>query len=334
MRYFITGATGFVGGEIARQLRAAGHDVIALVRSPQKAAVLADLGVQLAEGDITEKDSMRSPMQGVDGVFHTAGWYKLGVKDTSLMERINVEGTRHVLDLMRELGTPKGVYTSTVAVFSDTQGRVFDETYRFDGKHISAYDRTKWQAHYEVAVPAQQAGLPLVIVQPGLVYGPGDTSAMGRARIDYLKRRLPMVPSKTSFCWGHVEDTARGHLLAMERGAPGESYIIAGPRHTFIDSFEIAERITGIPAPPIHPPPWFVRLTAMMTGVVGAVIPLPEAYTAESLRVIAGSTYWASSAKAERELGWQARSLEEGFRQTLPIEMAQAGVRPRTAAAS
>ncbi len=333
MKYFLTGATGFIGGEIARQLRAAGHDVIALVRSPGKAGALSDLGVQLAEGDIAEPQTMRGPMQGVDGVFHAAAWYRIGVRDRSLIDRINVQGTRNVLELVRDLGIPKGVYTSTLAVFSDTGGRVVDETYRFDGEHLSEYDRTKWKAHYEVAVPMQQAGLPLVIVQPGVVYGPADTSAMGQARLDYLTGRLPMVPQQTAFCWGHVEDTARGHLLAMEKGRPRESYILGGPRHTFIESFEIAEAITGIPAPRLHPPPAMLRLMSAIMGVLGAVIPLPEAYSAESLRVIAGSTYWGSSAKAERELGWHARSLEDGFRQTLPIEMQRAGVKPRLPAA-
>ena len=187
MRYFVTGATGFVGGQVARQLIAAGHNVVAPVRTPAKAQDLAALGVDVRQGDVTEKESMREAMRGSDGVFHIAGWYKLGVKDKSEGERINVQGTRNVLELMRELEIPKGVYTSTLAVFSDTHGRMVDETYRYDGPHLSEYDRTKWVAHYEVADPMIEQGLPLVIVQPGLIYGPGDTSSV-RTTLDLLSQ--------------------------------------------------------------------------------------------------------------------------------------------------
>ncbi len=242
MKYFVTGATGFVGGQVARQLVADGHQVIALVRNPAKAKDLADLGVTLATGDVTDKASMRAPMTGVDGVFHIAGWYKIGVRDKSDGQKINVDGTRNVLELMKELGIPKGVYTSTVAVFSDTHGQIPDETYRYDGPHLSEYDRTKWLAHYEVADPMIKAGLPLVIVQPGLVYGPGDTGPMHDPLVQYLQRKLPIAPQKTAFCWGYVDDIARGHLLAMDKGKIGESYIIAGPVCSFIDALTLAEQ--------------------------------------------------------------------------------------------
>ena len=138
MRYFVTGATGFLGGEIVRQLRGAGHDVVALVRTPAKADALRQLGVVLAEGDVTDRASLQSPMTGADGVFHCAAWYKVGI-DAAGAERINVEGTRHVLETMRDLKIAKGVYTSTVAVFSDTEGRLVDESYRHDGPFLSEY---------------------------------------------------------------------------------------------------------------------------------------------------------------------------------------------------
>lgn len=117
MRYFITGATGFVGGAIARQLAAAGHQVTALVRRPAQAHDLARLGIALHPGDITDKESMRTPMTGADGIFHVAGWYKIGSKTPVLGKKINVDGTRNVLELMRELRIPRGVYTSTLLVF-------------------------------------------------------------------------------------------------------------------------------------------------------------------------------------------------------------------------
>ncbi|HQR35307.1 MAG TPA: NAD-dependent epimerase/dehydratase family protein [Blastocatellia bacterium] len=317
MKYFITGATGFIGGRVAQQLVTAGHEVIALVRSISKAQDLAKLGISLVEGDITDKESMRQPMTAVDGVFHIAAWYKIGERDKSIAERINVEGTRNVLELMRELGIPKGVYTSTVAVNSNTDGKVVDERYRFTGQHLSEYDRTKWRAHYEVAVPMIEAGLPLVIVQPGVTYGPGDTSAIAEVLKQYLDGKLPMVPDKTAYCWAHVDDTARGHIQAMEQGKVGESYFLTGPVHSLFDALQIAESITGIKAPRLKAAPGMLLALSSLMSLVEKVIPISGQYSSETLRVSAGATYLGSSVKAERELGFTARSLAEGLTETL-----------------
>src|SRR5687768_4582206 len=136
MKYFVTGATGFVGGVLVQKLREQGYEVHASVRDPNKAKDLEALGVKLFKGDVTDKESMREAMRGVDGVFHVAGWYKIGTKDKRDAERVNVYGTRNVLELMQELNIPKGVYTSTCAINSDTHGQVVNETYHFNGKHL------------------------------------------------------------------------------------------------------------------------------------------------------------------------------------------------------
>ena len=326
MRYFITGATGFIGGELVRILLEEGHHVVAVVRDPAKAHHLSAQGVELHAGDITERDSLRVPMRGADGVFHLAAWYKVGAKDSTMAQRINVEGTRNVLRLMDELEVPKGVYTSTLAVFSDTHGRLVDESYRYRGPHLSEYDRTKWEAHYEVALPMIEKGLPLVVVQPGLVYGPGDTSSVRTTLLQYLQGKLPMVPKRTAFCWGHVEDTAMGHGLAMAKGRPGESYIVAGEPFGLREALELAERITGVKAPRIHPGPGLMRALSGLMKPAAAIFNLPSDYHPESLRVLAGVTYLGSSEKARRELGYNPRPLEQGLRQTLLHEMEGLGM--------
>jgi nucleoside-diphosphate-sugar epimerase len=328
MRYFVTGGTGFIGGRVVRQLVEAGHQVTALARNPARATDLQQLGVTLREGDVTDRASLRGPMEGADGIFHIAGSYRFGWRYRETNHRINVEGTRNVLETMRELAIPRGVYTSTLAINSNTHGRLVDETYRYYGPWVSEYDHSKWQAHYEVAEPLMWQGLPLVIVQPGGVYGPGDTSALGETLREYLRRRLPMVPSEMAFCWGYVDDTAHGHLLAMEKGRVGESYIIAGPPHTLVDVLAAAERITGIPAPRIHPPAALLGGLAPVASLVERVVPLPEMYTAESLRVMGGVTYLGSNEKARRELGFDPRPLEEGLRETLEYEMNRLGIKP------
>jgi nucleoside-diphosphate-sugar epimerase len=329
MKYFITGATGFIGGRLAQQLRAGGHDVIALVRDVQKAKSLQSIGVQIAVGDITDKESLRYPMTGVDGVFHVAGWYKLGQGKTDAGVKINIEGTRNVLETMRDLNIPKGVYTSTLAVNSDTQGKIVDESYRYDGPHISEYDRTKWVAHYEVAEPLVKAGLPLVTAMPGLVYGPGDTSDFHDALLMYLKGQLPMVPQGAAYCWGHIDDIARGHIQAMEQGKPGESYMICGEPHTLVEAFKLAQKVTGIPAPRLHIPPAMMKLTAAFAGAVESFVKLPAAYTSEGLRVSAGVTYLGDNRKAKRELGFDPRPLAEGWRETLLYELRELEIQPR-----
>lgn len=327
--YLLTGATGFIGKRLAEQLISAGHTVIAIVRDPTKAGDLAQMGVMLHKGDVTDKESMRPAMQGCEGVFHVAGWYKLGVKDKTPGYHINVEGTRNVLELMQELKIPKGVYTSTLAVYSNTCGKMVDETYRYNGPFLSEYDRTKWLAHYEVAEPMMAQGLPLVIVQPGLVYGPGDTSSVRISLVQYLQRKLPMVPLGTGLCWSHVEDIARAHIQAMQKGRPGESYNISGPPHTLVDAFDLAERLTGIPAPKLHVSPEMMRLMSGMMGFFEKFLTLPEQYTAENLRVLAGSTYWASDNKARKELGFDPRPLEVGLKEILDHEMALLGIHRR-----
>jgi len=328
-RYFVTGATGFVGAEVAKQLLSRGHSVAVLVRDPAQATLLARLGADVHAGDITAPASLRTPMRGADGVFHIAGWYKTGQpRAAAVAESVNVGGTRHVLTAMRELGIRKGVYTSTLAVNSDTRGAVVDETYRHAGPHLTVYERTKWQAHYEVALPMIAAGLPLVIVQPGAVYGPGDTSALRAVFVAHLRRRLPLVPARTAFCWGHIEDIARAHVEAMERGRPGQSYFIAGPPHTLYEAVTLAARHSGRPAPLAAVPPALLRGAAHLAGAVEALLPLPAALSSETLAVLGGATYLGADDKARRELGFAPRPLGDGLRHLVEHEMRRLGLTP------
>ena len=324
-RYFVTGTTGFVGSHVAAQLRTKGHEVATIVRDPSKADALRAMGVEVHRGDLSESNSMRVPMQGADGVFHIAGWYKLGMRDPKVGTRVNVEGTRNVLALMQQLGIAKCVYTSTLAVHGDTRGRVVDEAHRHDGPWLSQYDRTKHEAHL-VAEQFIRQGLPLVIVQPGVVYGPGDTSGIRELLVRYLRRELPMVPGGATYCWAHVEDIARGHLLAMERGRVGESYHLAGERAALTDTLALAERITGVPAPSFVAPPWLLRGLSRLIAPLAAVFPIEGDFHPETLRAMGGATYLGRADKALRELGWSARPLEDGLRETLLHEMQLLGM--------
>jgi nucleoside-diphosphate-sugar epimerase len=325
-RYLVTGATGFLGAELVKQLVGRGHQVAALVRSPEKAPLLKALGVALYTGDITDRETLRAPMDGVDGVFHVAGWYKIGVRGArDLAHAVNVEGTRNVLETARELNVPRVVYTSTVVVFGDTRGRIADETYYARGPFLTEYAESKWKAHYEIALPMIEQGVPIVIVMPGLIYGPGDTSAVRATLVQLLKNRLLMTPGGVTFSWTYVEDVARGMRQAMDAGRIGESYLLTGPAHTFQEAFALAAEIAGRRPPPFHPPPALMRAAASLAaGLERFDMRLP--FAAETLRMMAGATWVGSSAKAERELGFTARPLAEGWRHTIEHEKRQLGI--------
>src|SRR5690349_21036656 len=199
MRYAVTGGTGFVGGALIRTLRQGGHEVAASVRT--------------VRGDLFDAAALDRLCSAVDGLFHVAGWYKLGTRDPSAGRRVNVEGTEAVLSAAARSHVPRVVYTSTLAVNSDTHGAIVDESYRFTGTHLSAYDRSKAEAH-DVALEFGRRGLPVVVVMPGLVYGPGDTAMTGQLIRDTMRGHRVVVPAAGGVYWGHVDDIAAGHLLA------------------------------------------------------------------------------------------------------------------------
>lgn len=320
MRYAVTGATGFVGGRLVERLRGEGHQVVALVRSPDKAGHLRDLGVELVPGDVTDAASVRESLQGADGLFHVAGWYRVGARDSAPGWQVNVEGTRTVLEQMRVAGTARGVYTSTLAVNSDTRGQVVDESHVFNGRHLSVYDETKAAAH-RIADEQARDGLPLVTVMPGLVYGPGDTSQTGAILRQLLAGKRPLVPAAGAVCWGHIDDIVDGHVRAMDEGKTGGSYMLAGPAHGLAEAMRLAARLAGVRGPLVLPAP-VTTVSKQVMGLLERFLPVPEDFRSETLRA-ATATYLGTSAKAAHELGWSARPLREGLQQTIDAERAR-----------
>ena len=328
MEYFVTGATGLIGTHVVEQLVDDGHDVIAVTRSRSNASHLP-AAVRVVEGDVTDPETLRDPMTGVDGLFHIAAWFYVGPgpREQATAERINVAGTRNVLELMAELDIPKGVYTSTLGVYPLEDWDRIDETVTPECPDAAVYFRTKWEAHYEVAKPMADAGLPLVIVQPGIVYGPGDKS-YGSVRgvfQEYLAGDLSMIPRGHYVPWDHVGDIAAGHRRAMDHGESGETYIIAGEPRDAVDVFACAEEITGVPAPRAVPPKVFGALATVM-GLVERVVTPPEGFEAEALRFFAGGRWPADNTKATEELGLTHRPLEDGLRDYFEWELDQQGL--------
>ena len=312
MRAFVTGATGFLGRRLVERLRARGDEVVALVRSPARAR---ELDAELVAGDLADRDALHEAMRGSDAVFHLAGRYEVGIprSQRGAMFETNVHGTENVLDAAWEAQVPRIVYVSTANAFGNTRGAVVDESYvRAGGDYLSTYDWTKHLAH-EVARERIDRGAPVVIVQPGVVYGPGDHSDIGaqleQARAGTLRvRALSSVGVNAAY----VDDIAEGILLACARGRIGESYVLGGEITTLDAMIDIVARLSGKPAPRLRLPTALVKLAVPLGPLVGKVMK-----TGPNLRELIsasdGVTYWATDAKARAELGYAPRSLEAGL---------------------
>jgi nucleoside-diphosphate-sugar epimerase len=314
----MTGATGFIGGHVARQLRDRGDAVVALVRTPAKAAALREAGCELVEGDLSSEQAIRAGIDGCDAVIHAGAVYDVGIPRSqhAAMREANVHGTERVLDAAVDAGVDRIVYVSTVAIFGDTHGKVVDEDYRRDADFLSEYERTKTRAH-EIAVERIAGGAPIVIVQPGGVYGPNDHSEIGNVIEQVRTGKLPakMFP-EAGFMFCHVEDIAAGIVLALDKGQIGESYVLTGDQGTIGELVDRVAAIAGRKPPRFTMPAAVLRLSAPLGPVIGPLMGFPP-NLGEMIRSSDGVTYWASDAKARRELGFAPRSLDTGLRQTV-----------------
>lgn len=320
MRAFVTGGTGFIGGRLVAGLRERGDEVVALVRSPEKASGLRELGCQLVQGDLGDKDTMRRAMEGCDGAFHVAAIYKVGVPKSQRQAMLdaNVDGTANTLDAAVEAGVPRIIYVSTGNVFGDTHGKVVDESYHRDLSEgfMSTYDEAKYRAH-ELALERISQGAPIVIVQPGGVYGPGDHSELGNAIEMTRKGRMPMIPfAEMRMSFIYVDDVADGIIRAFDRGQVGESYILAGERATMKDLVQTTARLVGRREPTREMPTAIMRASAPLGPVIGPLMGFPPNFR-ELISVSDGVSYWMTDDKARQELGFSPRSLEQGLRDTL-----------------
>jgi nucleoside-diphosphate-sugar epimerase len=323
VKVFLTGATGFIGGELARQLRGRDDDVVCLVRSPEKAARLRELGCELIEGDLGDVAAIRHGLEGCEGAIHAAAMYEVGIPESQrpAMYEANVVGTENVLRAALEAKTPRVVYVSTVGAFGNTHHQIVDESYEHPGEEFTSYyEQTKVEAHRIARRLIDEDGLPCRIVQPGGVYGPGDTSQIGDLLEQFLSGKMPLIPfPDLGICLAHVEDTAAGILLALDEGKPGETYVLAGPPTTMGEAIGVVGRISGRKAPSRAVPVPLMKALTPIGPLVGKMIGQPP-----NLRELISSadnvTFWASNEKAVRELGFAPRGIEEGFRQTLEAD--------------
>lgn len=323
MRVFVTGGTGFIGGEVVRQLRQRGEEVTCLVRSPENAGKLKDLGCELTAGDLGDERAIRAGMEGCDAVIHAAAMYEVGIpaKQRPAMWEANVAGTERVMKVALEAKVPRIVYVSTVGIFGNTHQRVVDESYENpETDFTSYYEETKLEAHKLVKRMIAERDLPAIIVQPGGVYGPGDTSQVADLLEQFFAGKLPLLPfPELGICMTHVEDIAGGILLALDKGKLGETFVISGPATTMREAIDTVARISGRKAPKRALPTGLMKAMIPIGPLVGKVMGQPPNLR-ELISSADGVTFWASYEKAERELGYSPRGMDEGLRQTLEAD--------------
>ena len=312
-RVLVTGASGFVGRALTHRLVARGDDVIVAVRDRRRLMDVADLdGATILENDLLDVRRLTDDLRDLDAVVHAAGRYRVGIAraDRGAMWDANIGTTTRVLDAAEAAGVKRIVYVSTVGIFGDTRGRVVDEGYRRDlgDGFLSWYDETKYGAH-EVAQQRATGGAPVVIVLPSQVYGPGDHSAIGdQIRQAHAGRLRALVLADVGLGFVQVHDLAAGIIAALDRGTPGQSYVLSGPQARLVDVLETAARLGGRSLPGLRMPSALIRALVPLGGVIG------QPGLAEIVASGDGVTYWASSAKAESELGFAPRSIEDGLR--------------------
>jgi nucleoside-diphosphate-sugar epimerase len=259
-------------------------------------------------------------MQGCDAVIHAAAMYEVGIpaKQRPAMWEANVAGTERVMKAALAAKIPRIVYVSTCGVFGNTHQKVVDETYEHPGQEFTSYyEETKLEAHKSVKQMIAEQDLPAIIVQPGGVYGPGDTSQVADLLQEFFAGKLPLMPfPELGICMSHVEDIAGGVVLALDKGRLGEIYVISGPTTTMRGAIEMVASVSGRKAPKRDLPTPLLKALIPIGPLVGKVMGQPPNLR-ELISSGDGVTFWASYEKAERELGYSPRGLEEGLRQTL-----------------
>jgi len=322
-RILITGGTGFIGSRLTTAALATGAAVFVLTRRPDapSARRLALAGARLLLGNITDRTSVRSALEVArpHRLLHNAGWYELGLArgQRRQMRAANVDGVENVLSLAAEMGVGRVVYTSSTTALGDTGGLVVDETFDRQAPPRSWYEATKADAHH-LARRHQEAGEPVIIVAPAQVVGVGDHSPFGAMARLYLRRRLPPIgwAPQGAFTFAHVDDVARGMLLAAERARPGETYFLAGEAMTLKELMAVWRSSQGRAAVRLWLPRWLALGQAALLAPVARALRLPAFLSSEAVR----SSYVSfrySSAKAEAELGAVFRPARQAWEETL-----------------
>jgi dihydroflavonol-4-reductase len=318
-RVLVTGGSGFVGSAVLRALAGGGRRLRALVRSGSPRANFAGVDCEIVEGDMRDQAAMERALAGARHLYHVAADYRLWARDPEDIVRANVEGTRAVMRAALSRGVERIVYTSSVATLRAADAATsVDETSPLDeGQGVGAYKRGKVLAERLVERLVAEQGLPAVIVNPSTPIGPRDIkpTPTGRILVEAASGRIPAFVD-TGLNLVHVDDVARGHVLAMEKGVIGERYILGGQNVSLREMLAEIAALTGrraptlgLPRAPLYPLAWAAEAMGQITGKEPFV-------TRDALRMASHHMFF-TSAKAERDLGYAARPYREALSDAL-----------------
>jgi len=322
MKAFVTGATGFLGSHVARALADQGADLRLLVRPTSDLRNLEGLKAETATGDLRDAASLETAMAGCDTVFHVAADYRLWVRDPEEMYQSNVDGTRAILEAARKNGVRRVVYTSSVATVGFTSSTSNEHPADEDSPvsladMIGPYKRSKFMAE-QVALEAGRSGMQVVTVNPTTPVGEQDVkpTPTGRIVVDFLKRKFPAYVD-TGLNLVDVRECARGHVSALEIGRSGERYILGGENLTLKQLLDTLGKISGLPSPTVKLPYFFALAAGVVDETItGRLLHREPRATIDTVRM-GKKKMFASSGKAERELGWKIVPVESALRRAV-----------------
>jgi len=319
-KIFVSGATGFIGSHLAFHLADKGHTVHALFRSSKKAEILKQKNIILFKGDVCDKSSLEAAMESCEEAYHLGAFARLWDKDPTLCQRINVEGTVNVLDTAVKCGIKKIVVTSTAGVLGPSTSKPIDEKCERTTKFFTPYELSKCEMEKK-ALGYEEKGLLVVLVNPTRVFGPGILSEANSATKivkAYIQGKWRIIPGRGHSIgnYAFIDDIVRGHVLAMEKGLPGERYILGGTNLSFLDFFSVISTVSGQTYKMIRIPAPIMICTAGLVFFFSRLFGKPPKIAPQWVKRYLQN--WAvSSEKAERELGYKVTPIEEGIAKTI-----------------
>ncbi len=319
-KIFVSGATGFIGSNLALHLADKGHIVHALFRSSQKAEILEHKNIHLFQGDICDKSSLESAMVSCVEAYHLGAFARMWDKDRTLCQRVNVEGTLNVLEMAVQCGIEKVVVTSTAGVFGPSSTELVDEQKKRTSNFITPYEKSKFEMEKKALAYAEKR-LSLVLVNPTRVFGPGILSEANSATkiiMAYIQGKWRIIPGRGHSIgnYAYIGDIVEGHILAMEKGLPGERYILGGTNLSFLDFFSVISGVSGKRYRMIRLPAPFLICLSGLVFFFSRLFGIPPRMAPQWIKRYLLN--WAvSSEKAERELGYRITPIEEGIGKTV-----------------
>ena len=318
MKVLVTGATGFIGGNLARELWRRGDDVQALVRPGSNRLTIQDTGITPVEGDILDRQSIDRAMQGCEAVYHVAAVYTFWSKNPAGVSQANVQGTKNVLEAARQAGVSRTVYTSTVGTIGIPQTGLGDEDTPLDPKSLHGHYKNSKHLAEQQALAFAAGGMPVVVVNPTLPVGPWDVkpTPTGKIVLDFLRCKIPAY-LKTGMNIVDVADVVAGHILALEKGRPGERYILGNQNVSLKQIFDMLSQLTGLPAPRIRAPYWLVVGVGYVDRFIEGILLRREPVVPVEGVLASKHPAYVTCDKAINQLGLPQSSVTDALKQSV-----------------